>query len=290
MCENLTIQRIAVNNMYTTLISEDALFEEYDNPDWIIFDVRYDLMDKNAGKDAYLQGHIPGAIYVDLHDDLSKAPSTNKGRHPLPTPATINALFCELGIRSNMQVVVYDDSAGSFAARLWWMLRYMQHKNVAVLDGGWQSWGDAKRPISQEAEPRVAAEFNNKVLEKNVILIEDVENFEQIIDSRDPARYRGEIEPIDKAAGHIPGAKNRFWKDNLTEVGVFKPKQVLKQEFEQLLGQAKPENVVFYCGSGVTACHNLLAVTHAGLKLPKLYAGSWSEWSSTTGKPVATGI
>lgn len=275
--------------MFTTLINEDELIKTYDDPDWIIFDARYDLMDKNAGKDAYLQGHIPGAIYVDLHDDLSKSPSTNKGRHPLPTPAAIEALFCELGIRSNMQVVVYDDSGGSFAARLWWMLRYMQHKNVAVLDGGWQSWLNAERPISQQAEPRVVAEFNNKALEKSVILIEDVENFEQIIDSRDPARYRGEIEPIDKAAGHIPGAINRFWKDNLSEVGTFKPKQVLKQEFELLLGHAKPENAVFYCGSGVTACHNLLAVTHAGLNMPKLYAGSWSEWSSTPGKPVATG-
>jgi len=277
-----------VDNMFTTLINEDELFKAYDDPDWIIFDARYDLMDKNAGKNAYLQEHIPGAIYVDLHDDLSRSPSTNKGRHPLPISTVINTLFTELGIHSDMQVVVYDDNAGSFAARLWWMLRYMQHKNVAVLDGGWQSWLDAEHPTSKKSEPRVAAEFNNNALEKCVIHIEDVESAEQLIDSRDPARFRGEIEPIDRAAGHIPGAINRFWKENLSEIGTFKPKPVLKQEFEQLLGHTQPENAVFYCGSGVTACHNLLAVAHAGLNLPKLYAGSWSEWSSTPGKPVAT--
>ncbi len=276
--------------MYTTLISEDALFEEYDNPNWIIFDARYDLMDKDAGKAAYLQGHIPGAIYVDLHDDLSKKPSINKGRHPLPTVETINALFSELGICSNMQVVVYDASAGSFAARLWWMLRYMRHKNVAVLDGGWQSWLAAKRPIDQDVVVRVSSEFANSALDSRVIDIEELDKFERIIDSRDPARYRGEIEPIDKAAGHIPGAINRFWKDNLSEEGTFKSKQKLKQEFEEIFSNTASEDAVFYCGSGVTACHNLLAATHAGLNLPKLYAGSWSEWSNTPGKPVATEI
>lgn len=275
--------------MFTTLISEAALYKELDNPDWIIFDARYDLMDLNAGKEAYLQGHIPGAIYVDLHDDLSRPPATNKGRHPLPTTETMTALFSELGIRANMQVVVYDDSAGSFAARLWWMLRYMQHNNVAVLDGGWQSWLAADRPINQEVVTRESSVFNNCALDARVIDIGDVEKFERIIDSRDPARYRGEIEPIDKAAGHIPGAINRFWKENLSTEGTFKTKQQLKQEFETIFGHTKPEETVFYCGSGVTACHNLLAAAYAGLNLPKLYAGSWSEWSSTPGKPVATG-
>ncbi len=230
--------------MFTTLISEDELFIGFDNPEWIIFDVRYDLMDKNAGKDAYLQGHIPGAIYVD--------------------------------------------NGGSFAARLWWMLRYMQHKNVAVLDGGWQSWLTVDRPISRDVVARVSSEFKNSALASSVIDIEDVDKFERVIDSRDPARYRGDIEPIDKVAGHIPGATNRFWKENLTEAGIFKSKQKLKQEFDELFGNTRSENTVFYCGSGVTACHNLLATAHAGLNLPKLYAGSWSEWSSTPGKPVAT--
>lgn len=277
-----------IDNMFTTLISEVELFNGYDHPDWIIFDARYDLMDKDAGKNAYLQEHIPGAVYVDLHDDLSRPPSTNGGRHPLPTVDTMNALFSELGICSNMQVVVYDNSAGSFAARLWWMLRYMQHKNVAVLDGGWQSWLTADRPINQDVVARVSSKFANSATDSSVIDIDEVDKFARIIDSRDPARYRGDIEPIDKVAGHIPGAINRFWKDNLSADGTFKPKQILKQEFEQMLAHTKPEDAVFYCGSGVTACHNLLAAAHAGLNIPKLYAGSWSEWSSTPGKPVAT--
>ena len=164
----------------------------------------------------------------------------------------------------------------------------MQHENVAVLDGGWQSWLIAGRPVNQDMAARVSSKFANSALDSGVIDIEELNKCERIIDSRDPARYRGEIEPIDKAAGHIPGAMNRFWKDNLSEQGTFKPKQVLKQEFEEMLAHTQPEDAVFYCGSGVTACHNLLAATHAGLSLPKLYAGSWSEWSSTPGKPVAT--
>ncbi len=275
--------------MFTTLINETELFAEYKNPDWILFDARYDLMDKHAGKEAYRQGHIPGAIYVDLHDDLSRSPSTNRSRHPLPAADTMNSLFSELGIRPDMQVIVYDDAFGSFAARLWWMLRHMQHKKVAVLDGGWQVWRAAGRPISLDLETRRAAEFNSKTTEVNVVGIEDVENFTRIIDSRDPARFRGDIEPIDKVAGHIPGAINRFWKDNLSENGCFKSRQVLKQEFDALLGDIEAEDALVYCGSGVTACHNILAATHAGLNVPKLYAGSWSEWSSTPGKPIATG-
>lgn len=274
--------------MFTTLIDYDALFDGHDNPDWIIFDVRYDLMDKNAGKQAYLQGHIPAAIYVDLHDDLSRPPATNRGRHPLPTVDTMNTLFSELGVRPDMQVIVYDDAGGSFAARLWWMLRHMQHEKVAVLDGGWQSWIDAGGPISSTPEARSKCEFNHSALEHDVIDIEQVETSRMLIDSRDPVRYRGESEPIDKAAGHIPGAINRFWKDNLSDNGCFKKKQTLKQEFEEMLAGTPSEDAVFYCGSGVTACHNLLAAAHADLKLPKLYAGSWSEWSSTPGKPVAT--
>jgi thiosulfate/3-mercaptopyruvate sulfurtransferase len=280
---------IQVASMFTTLINETDLFSNYKSPDWMIFDARYDLMDKHAGKEAYRQGHIPGAIYVDLHDDLSLSPSTNRSRHPLPTASTMKLLFSELGIRPDMQVIVYDDVFGSFAARLWWMLRQVQHKKVAVLDGGWQAWNAAKRPISLDIESRVTTEFNNNVTELDVVDIGDVEKFTRIIDSRDPARYRGEHEPIDKAAGHIPGAINRFWKDNLSEKGVFKSKRLLKQEFNVILGDIESEDTVVYCGSGVTACHNLLAATHAGLNCPKLYAGSWSEWSSTPGKPVAIG-
>ncbi len=275
--------------MYTTLIDSASLLEKYENSDLLIFDTRYNLADKNAGKEAYLQGHIPGAVYIDLHDDLSRPPATNKGRHPLPTFEAMNTLFSEIGVQSGVQVIIYDDIFGAFAARLWWMLKHMQHEDVAVLNGGWQAWRDADGPVSSDNEIRTQSSFSQTPIAQDVIDIEHVEEASLLIDSREPARYSGETEPIDKAAGHIPNALNRFWKNNIVENGCFKEKSILRKEFEELLGNTPPEESVFYCGSGVTACHNLLAAVHAGLKLPKLYAGSWSEWSSCPEKPVATG-
>ncbi len=276
--------------MFTTLIDCDSLLDAYENPDWLIFDTRYDLADKSAGKQAYIQGHISGAIYVDLHDDLSRPPATNQGRHPLPTVESINNLFSELGIQPESQVVIYDNVFGAFAARLWWMLKHLQHDNVAVLDGGWQAWLDAGGPINSNDERRSRSVYKKAALEQDIIDIEQVEEARLLVDSREPIRYSGESEPIDKAAGHIPGALNRFWKDNISENGHFKEKEVLKQEFNQLLEGTPAEETVFYCGSGVTACHNVLAAVHAGLKQPKLYAGSWSEWSSHPDRPIETGL
>jgi thiosulfate/3-mercaptopyruvate sulfurtransferase len=275
--------------MYTTLIDFDSLGTQLGNADLIIFDVRYDLMNKGAGREAYLSSHIPGAIYVDLHSDLSRPPSTNKGRHPLPNKKAMNELFSELGVCKEKQVVVYDNAFGSFSARLWWMLKYLQHDKVAVFDGGWQHWVKSGGEVSSKNETRESSQFNGIQLEKNLVSINQVNDCELIIDSRDPSRYKGELEPIDQAAGHIPGAKNRFWKNNLTSAGCFKESDELLKEFELLFGTVLPEDAVFYCGSGVTACHNLLAAVHAGMALPRLYAGSWSEWSSTPGKPIATG-
>lgn len=275
--------------MFTTLIDIDSLLDGYEKSNWLVFDIRYDLADMDAGKQAYLESHIPGAIYVDLHDDLSRLPATNKGRHPLPTEETMNELFSELGIQRDSQVIIYDNVFGAFAARLWWMLRHMQHEHVAVLDGGWQAWMNADAPINSNNEARKKSEFKKSAIVEDMINIDQVESSSLLIDSREPIRYRGESEPIDKAAGHIPGALNRFWKENLSENGFFKEKPILKQEFVEMLGNTSSEESVFYCGSGVTACHNLLAAVHAGLELPKLYAGSWSEWSSDPQKPVATG-
>ena len=275
--------------MYTTLIDIESLRDGYKNPDWLIFDVRYDLANKDAGRKAYLQGHIPGAIFVDLHDDLSRPPGTNKGRHPLPTEETMNELFSELGIKENTQVIVYDNVFGAFAARLWWMLRHMQHQHVAVLDGGWQAWENAAAEIDTTEEKAEEVSFQNSAREQEVVDIKNVENAPVLVDSREPPRYRGESEPIDNAAGHIPGALNRFWKENLLENGYFKEKTQLKAEFDEIIGYTPSNESVFYCGSGVTACHNLLAAVHAGLMQPKLYAGSWSEWSSDAANPVATG-
>ncbi|MBL1143236.1 MAG: sulfurtransferase [Proteobacteria bacterium] len=275
--------------MFTTLIGCDSLLDAYQKPDWLIFDTRYDLTEKNAGKQAYLENHIPGAIYVDLHDDLSRPPATNKGRHPLPTEDAMNELFSELGIQADSQVIIYDNVSGAFAARFWWMLKHMQHQHVAVLDGGWQAWLNAGGPVDSSNEERKQGVYKKASKTHDVINIDQVECARLLIDSREPVRYRGESEPIDKAAGHIPGAVNRFFKENLSESGSFKEKSVLKQEFEQVFGNIPAEEAVFYCGSGVTACHNLLAAAYAGLALPKLYAGSWSEWSSDPAKPVATG-
>lgn len=274
--------------MYTTLIDIESLLDNYKNPDWLIFDVRYDLADKVAGKNAYLAGHIPGAIYVDLHDDLSRPPATNRGRHPLPTEKTMNELFSELGINRESQVIIYDNASGAFAARLWWMLRHMQHQQVAVLDGGWQAWLNADAEIDTHVEKAAFSTYKKTAIKQELIDINEVSKAPLLIDSREPVRYRGESEPIDNAAGHIPRALNRFWKENLLENGHFKEKTQLKAEFEQIFENTPAEESVFYCGSGVTACHNILAVVHAGLDQPKLYAGSWSEWSRDATNPVET--
>lgn len=275
--------------MFTTLIDTDSLQRELDNPDWLICDCRYDLMDKTAGANAFNDSHIPGAVYLDLHDDLSGPPVTNKGRHPLPTDEAMQALFRRLGITPATQVVVYDNANGSFAARLWWMLRHMQHERVAVLDGGWQVWMAEDRPVSDAVITPAPSTTDFSARSGDVVAIDQVLDHARLVDSRDGARYRGEMEPIDKAAGHIPGASNRFWKDNLDASGNFKSSECLQAEFNELLGPSRSSKTVFYCGSGVTACHNLLAACHAGLEEPKLYAGSWSEWSAMPDRPVATG-
>ena len=274
--------------MYHTLISADDLQANLDQP-LVICDCRYNLADKTAGRHAYQDTHIPGAVYLDLHDDLSGPPVTNKGRHPLLTDEAMNQLFSRIGISSDTQVIVYDDSAGAFAARLWWMLKHMQHECVAVLDGGWQTWINAGYPVSDKIPESVNSHFKNMANNDDLVLIDEVEKYECLIDSREVPRYLGEIEPIDPIAGHIPGAKNRFWKENLTEDGVFKSPEDLGLEWRQILESIHSDQTVVYCGSGVTACHNLLAASHAGLAMPKLYAGSWSEWSNTPGKSIETG-
>ena len=275
--------------MYTTIIDTRILSEHLHESGWLIVDCRYDLADKNAGHNAYLESHIPGAIYADLHDDLSGPPVTNKGRHPLPTPDSMKQLFSRYGIGSLTQVVAYDAASGSFAARLWWMLRYMGHEAVAVLDGGWPAWQQAEFPIRDGIETSNTGRFQGSPWEDRVVKVETVTSSRLLVDSRDPARYAGEMEPVDRMAGHIPGAINRFWKNNLDENGNFKDAGQLRKEFREMIGDVPPEDTVFYCGSGVTACHNLLAVSHAGFALPRLYAGSWSEWSADPARPVATG-
>lgn len=275
--------------MFETLITCDVLADKIDNPDWIIVDCRYDLADPAAGHRAYLSAHIPGAVFADVHDDLSGPPLTDQGRHPLPAPEQLQMLFRRLGINNDSQVVVYDDSGGAFAGRLWWLLRYMGHTAVALLDGGWSAWTATGGSSAGGEQQNPPGNFSGVARREWLVTVNDIPAAPLLVDSRDAARYRGDEEPLDKVAGHIPGAVNRPWKTNLDHEGHFKPPEKLRDEFRQLLHGQDPSSAVYYCGSGVTACHNLLAAVHAGLPMPRLYAGSWSDWCADPARPVARG-
>ena len=280
---------IEMAQVFTTLIDKETLANNLHTAHWIIVDCSYDLADKKAGRKSYFKSHIKGAVFADVCEDLSGPPVTDQGRHPLPTEDALNILFSRLGINHDSQVIIYDNACAGFAGRLWWMLRYMGHEAAAVLDGGWQVWEQAGLPTEASEERNTYTHFQGKANQDWLVTVENVQASELLIDSRDPERYRGEIEPLDKVAGHIPGAINRFWKNNLDSSGFFKDPDVLRKEFDEDLGGTDVSKTVFYCGSGVTACHNLLAIAHADLDAPRLYAGSWSDWCSDPERPVATG-
>ena len=276
--------------MYQTLIDFDALHQRLGDPAWVLIDCRFDLADPERGRKAYLESHIPGALYAHLDEDLSGPPILCGGRHPLPTAEALSAFFSRIGIDGGKQVVAYDGAGGSLAAaRLWWLLRYLGHEAVAVLDGGWTAWREAGLPVRSGVETNPPSTFRSQPRNSWVVLADEASRLPLLIDSRDPARYRGEVEPIDPVAGHIPGAINHFWKWNLDANGRFLGPGQLQENFLRVFKNTAPGDVVFYCGYGVTACHNLLAVAHAGLSVPRLYAGSWSEWCSDPARPVATG-
>jgi len=274
--------------MYSTIIDSVSLQDNLEASDWVIVDSRYVLTDKEAGYRAYLDGHIPGAVYADLETDLS-APQGAAGRHPLPDASRMTAVFSGLGIGPEAQVVVYDDACGSIAARLWWMLHFMGHEAAAVLDGGWQEWTAQGGPVEGGARRNTPAVFRGAPRQDWLTLVEEVPAVARLIDARAPERYRGEHEPFDPVAGHIPGAVNYHWQRNLDEQGRFRPEAELRRDWLALLDGCPAGKAACYCGSGVTACHNLLAAARAGLPLPRLYAGSWSEWCQDPERPVATG-
>ena len=274
--------------MHASIIDAHELTENLNNPFWVIVDCRYDLSDPDAGYRAYLESHIPGAVYVDLNNDLSGPAITDHGRHPMPAADRMNNLFSSLGISNDSLVVAYDASCGSLAARLWWMLRYMGHAGVSVLDGGWQAWLEAGFGVEQEERRNSETSFNGVPQRDRLVELKDVLSSPLLIDAREPARYRGEQEPIDPVAGHIPGAVNLYWRKNLDEQGRFLPPRRLMQQYLNIYAGVAPQDAVFYCGSGVTACHDILAAVHAGLPRPRLYAGSWSEWCSDPDRPIAT--
>jgi thiosulfate/3-mercaptopyruvate sulfurtransferase len=277
--------------VFTTLVSAAQLAEQF--PGWAVFDCRFDLKDPHAGLAAYRSAHIPGSAYVSLDTDLSAPPSGTTGRHPLPSVEAMTETFSALGIGPDTQVVTYDADNGMYASRLWWMLRYLGHDAVAVLDGGLAAWTKEGRPTRSGDEHRQRAQFVPHVRREWLATIDDVTNTSSrkplLVDARAPERFEGRNETIDRAAGHIPGAVNRFFKDNLTEAGTMRPPEELRQAWNAVLGGRAPNDVVMYCGSGVTACQNLLALEHTGISGTRLFVGSWSEWSADPARPIETG-
>ena len=273
--------------MYTTIIDVPTLQANLNRPDWLVIDCRFSLADTSAGERAYAEAHISGAVYAHLDRDLSSEPVTDSGRHPLPSPGAINAALQRLGVNPGSQVIVYDDAGGMVAGRLWWMLGYMGHEAAAVLSGGWQGWLAAGGATQSGVESRPSGSFSGTPDASRLIQIDEVPQAKLLIDSRATPRYLGEMEHLDPIAGHIPGARNFHFEQNLADK-YFLPADQLRAQFETLLGDTDPAEAVFYCGSGVSACVNLVALKHAGLGEAKLYVGSWSEWSRTGGKPIAT--
>ncbi len=304
---------------FTTLIDVESLRALVAPPAVALLDCRFDLAAPDAGRQAYLRSHIPGARYVDLNRDLSAPVTAASGRHPLPDPVALDAFFRGLGLVRNIQVVVYDESNGSFAARAWWLLRWLGFAKVAVLDGGMSAWlreggatesGEPPRGAGQPprgaAEPagsaaagspggsRATGSHQVQVERRAALgadeLIAALENPRTLlIDARAPERYAGAVEPIDPVAGHVPGAVNHPFSANLQSDGRFLPPEELERRWRDRLGDALPADVIVMCGSGVTACHNLLALERCGLPGARLYAGSWSEWIRDPRRPVARG-
>jgi thiosulfate/3-mercaptopyruvate sulfurtransferase len=274
-----------------TIVDFAWLREHLNDPSVVIADCRFILGQPDAGRTAYEAGHIPGAVYFDLERDLSGPIGRHGGRHPLPDIASFAQALGQAGIDSSKTVVVYDDQGGAMASRLWWMLRYAGHDNVKLLDGGYGSWQAAGHPVSTEA-PQVHQTVFEAAPQPDMLLsTEDVKSRlgkagTTLIDSREPRRYLGLEEPIDPVAGHIPGAVNYFWKQSLDESGRWKRAEGQQERFA---GLKRDEEVVVYCGSGVTACPNVLALTEAGFTDVKLYGGSWSDWISYSDNPIATG-
>lgn len=278
---------------HTTLVDTGTLAAHLDGG-WAILDCRFDLADERWGRTQYLASHIPGAIYVSLAHDLSAPPDGRNGRHPLPTPDAMAALFGRLGIGADTQAVIYDQDNGMYASRLWWMLRYMGHDAGAVLDGGWAKWIGEARPVRGGDEQRATVPFVGKPAAGTRATADEVaalanRNDVLLVDARAPERFEGRSDTIDRVAGHIPGAVNHFFKTNVAADGTMLPTDVLRARFEALLDGRTPADVVMYCGSGVTACQNLLAMSHVGLGGAKLFPGSWSEWSSDPARPIETG-
>jgi thiosulfate/3-mercaptopyruvate sulfurtransferase len=279
---------------YTTLISTATLAENLTNPNWVVVDCRFALDNPSRGQADYNLSHISGAVYAHLDHDLSSPVVKGvTGRHPLPNVAVLADKLGAWGIDETAQVVAYDDNVGGFAARLWWLLQWLGHENVAVLDGGWARWTREGRSTNSSVEARQPRMFTPRpradmVADARNVLAALNQSGYRILDARAPERYRGDVEPIDPVAGHIAGALSAPYMENI-ENGVFLLPDALKQRYEAIFAGTAPDHVTCYCGSGVTAAHNILAIKHAGLGDVKLYPGSWSEWITDPSRPTAKG-
>ena len=279
--------------MNPILVSTEELQLHLDDPDWIVFDTRHDLGDVEKGRRLYAEGHVPGAHFLHVDDDLSGAKTGANGRHPLPDLATFASKMEERGVAPGKHVVIYDDLGGNFAVRLWWMLRWLGHDKVALLDGGYPLWEKEKRPTTRDVPQPRKGDFKARPHLGSVVDAPFIARFHEepsikLVDARAPERFAGLKEPIDPVAGHIPGAVNRFWQKNLNPDGRFKAPDQLRREYADFLGAVPPEQVVHMCGSGVTACHNMFAMALAGMPEGRLYVGSWSEWCADLSRPMFT--
>jgi len=280
--------------MFTTIVSTEQLAAQLDNPHWVVIDCRFTLTDPLAGWRAYATSHIRSARYAHLDEDLSSPITAHSGRHPLPDAQLLCQKLGNWGVGGHTQVVVYDDSYGSMAVRLWWLLRWLGHEKVALLDGGLPKWAREKRPVT-DALPVIAPQIfscaPNPSLSVDVNVVSSIRESatHRLIDARPEQRFSGEREPLDTVAGHIPGAINWAFEENIDLDGTYLPPEELHENYTRLMKGVAPKNVIHSCGSGVTACHNILAMEIAGLTGSRLYPGSWSEWITDPARPIATG-
>lgn len=276
------------------LVTTEELARHLDDPRWVVFDCRHDLADHGRGARLYAEGHVPGAVFAAVETDLSGSKTGRNGRHPLPDPATFAAFLARSGVNSTSQIVGYDDAGGLYAARLWWLARWIGLEHVALLDGGLGRWAAGGGALTRELPRRAPGSVQPRANTGAVWTADDVQRRlhdprSLVIDARAPERFRGDVEPMDPVAGHIPGAANRFYKANLNADLSFRPAEELRREFAALLGERNTADVAHQCGSGITACANLFAMEFAGLPGSRLYAGSWSEWVADPARPVARG-
>ena len=277
------------------IISADELHRHINDENWRVIDCRFDLSDSGAGHKSYLAGHIPGAAFADLNDDLAAPTGPGTGRHPLPSPESAAAFFESIGVGSSTRVVVYDSANGAMAARAWWMLRWLGHDAVCLLDGGYAAWTEPGYPVNAGTETFERKTFAPRTRRELVVSTDELANAGDgiaamnLLDARDGPRFRGEVEPIDRVAGHIPGARNMPFVNNLLPDGRWKSRDERRALWRKHLGDDKSAASIAMCGSGVTACHLIVSAVDCGYREPRLYVGSWSEWIADPGRPIEPG-